>query len=240
MFEVHPNHFVPLPTQRVWRYLAADRLLDLLNTGELYFTNLTCFADSLEGSLTGRTRAGLADSFIAHGSSPEQAASEVKMYEGLTRTYYANCWHMNEHESSLMWRGYANRGFAIGSTWGRLTEAVAGTPLVIYGSVVHYIDFDTVETNSGNTFDHVVMKDLPYTDEREVRLIYWNPAILNPPIKEPEKGVRVKVDLGRLIESISIDPSKPNIAPELLEKFVELGLAVQGSKLKYRARAIPN
>lgn len=100
--------------QPLWRYLSAERLLDLLKTRELYFSHLPSLEDSLEGALTSRTREHMANWFQLHDRCTRQKAyAEVEEYQQARRYFYVNCWHMNDHESYLMWKAYAGRGFAI-------------------------------------------------------------------------------------------------------------------------------
>ena len=106
--------------QKIWRYFPYDRLKDLLLTEELFFTHLPGFSDGLEGLLTVRARDHLFNWFIARDSDFSTATQELTAYEKLQEQFYANCWHMNDSESYLMWKAYAERGFAIRTTFERI------------------------------------------------------------------------------------------------------------------------
>ena len=234
MFRKHDVHKVPHGQQRIWRYLAADRLRDLLDTSEIYFTNLSVFSDGLEGLLTRRTRDYLYRWYRQQGDSHEKALEEVRLYERLHSTYFASCWHMNDHESYLMWRSYADRGFAVSSTWERAAAAFDDVERDIYGGIVRYIDFDREQTDVGNTFDHIVTKDRPYRDEREVRLLCWKPELLNSPLAPQESGVRVPIKLKMLVESVWTNPFYPEMPSDIAVKLSQLNMPVMDSTIKHR------
>jgi hypothetical protein len=64
-----------------------------------------------------------------------------------------------------------------------------------------------------NIFTPVVKKDLPYRDEREFRLLLWQPE--HPGIDVSEPGVRVPVDLVKLIQKIYVSPWVKEVPPEI-------------------------
>src|SRR5436309_534000 len=98
--------------QSLWRYFPYDRLRDLLISEELFFTHLPRFSDGREGLLTTTTRQHLFNWHVNQGSEPTKAWREVDEYEKLHAQFYVSCWHMNNCESYLMWKAYADSGFA--------------------------------------------------------------------------------------------------------------------------------
>ena len=64
--------------QLLWRYMTLERLAELLETQELFFTHVPAFTDGLEGSLTARSKEHLFRWFVAHGSPPDVAQKEVE------------------------------------------------------------------------------------------------------------------------------------------------------------------
>jgi hypothetical protein len=217
MFELSSTLVRPENTlQRMWRYLSAARLQNLLETQELFFSHLPIQEDALEGALTERSREHLANWFQHHDqSSREQAYLEVDEYQKAQQYFYVNCWHMNNYESYLMWKVYANRGFAIQTTFERLQASLNKSNAVITGGVVNYVDFKRDITPVGNVFDHVATKDKPYQDEREFRLVYWDIDPRNAGYPKTTNGVRVKVDISMLIESIIRSPFTEPMSPDL-------------------------
>lgn len=192
--------------QHLWRYYSEDRLVDLLNSSELFFTHLPSFTDRLEGVLTNKSHARLLRWYVAHGSAPATAVKEVVEYEKLRDHFYANCWHMSDHESYLMWKAYADRGYAIRTTFERTQAAFDSFPGVISGGTVDYVDFSRDDVELGNAFTLAVTKDLPYRDEREFRLIFWKPEPRNEGHPILHNGTRVPVDLSFLVERVYVSP----------------------------------
>ena len=105
-----------------------------------------------------------------------------------------------------MWRVYGNRGYAIMSTVERLSGAFAGYAGEIDGGKVEYANFSIDEPLLGNAFNLVTTKDLPYRDEREFRLLYSDWA--SGPIPAPRPaGIRIPVEVNRLIERLYVNPT---------------------------------
>jgi hypothetical protein len=121
-------NFMRYPTnssQFLWRYLPYERLLDLLRSEELYFTHVPAFSDGLEGSLPNRSREQLVAWFKTQIKINDGSAREkINEYEEAQEDFYANCWHMNGFESYLMWKAYAERGYAVRTTYERVQAAL--------------------------------------------------------------------------------------------------------------------
>lgn len=192
--------------QVMWRYFPENRLLDLLKTSELFFTHLPFFNDRLEGLLTSKSRERLLRWYMAHGSAPLVAENEVKEYETLRSYFHASCWHMSDHESYLMWKAYADRGYAIRTTFERIQASFDGFAGVITGGEVDYVNFSRDDVELGNAFTLVTSKDLPYRDEREFRLFFWPPEPRNSAHPLQPNGARIPVDLRLLVETIYVSP----------------------------------
>lgn len=218
--------------------MTSERLIDLLRTGELFFTHVPAFVDGLEGSLTARSREHLVRWFTGRGSSPEIAQSEVRQYETHCSAFYANCWHMNDGESYLMWKAYADRGYAIRTTFERVQAAFDPFVGAITGGVINYVDFERDITSVGNVFNHVVTKDLPYRDEREFRLFFWRLHQNNQQIEPGSIGVRVKVDLRFLVDRVFVSPAEHHVPGELMALLEQHGIACDSSMIGLRSRTL--
>ncbi len=201
--------------QPLWRYLRYERLMDLLDTEELFFAHLLGLSDGFEGSITGRTRDRLFHWFYSQSEDVALARQDVEDYENHSNAFFVNCWHMNDGESYLMWKAYGERGFAIRTTFERVQISFDRFVGEVNGGVVEYIDFAREATRIGNVFTPVVKKDSPYRDEREFRLLLWQPNKANQWIDVSAPGVRVRVDLGKLIEKIYVSPRVKKVPPEL-------------------------
>lgn len=223
--------------QSLWRYFPYDRLRDLLISEELFFTHLPRFSDGREGLLTTRTRQHLFDWYVNQGSEATMAWREVDEYEKLHAQFYVSCWHMNHRESYLMWRAYADSGFAVQTTFERVQASFDNFTGTISGGVVEYVDFERDITPLGNVFNHAITKDLPYADEREFRLVFWQPDPRNKNIVLEPKGARVRVDLQMLIERVYINPFAPTVPPELDALLQQKGIKCASSFISHRTQS---
>jgi hypothetical protein len=116
-----------------------------------------------------------------------------------------------------MWKVYADRGFAIRTSFERVQIAFDCFQGEINGGVVDYIDFQRERTEVGNVFSHIVQKDLPYRDEREFRLLLWQIDPANKDAHTTANGIRVRVDLRKLIDKIYVSPLVKDIPSALYE-----------------------
>jgi len=236
MFEQQSDLRYPTDdTQALWRYVTSERLLDLLTSEELYFTHVLAFSDALEGSLTNRTRDRLLTWFKTQIKVDEASARElVRRYEEAQEDFYVSCWHMNDSESYLMWKAYAERGFALRTTYKRVQAAFDRFNGIVTGEVVNYVDFARDSTPVGKAFHLVTTKDLPYRDEREFRLVLWSPDSKNTQLKRASNGIRVPVDIGTLIDRVYVNPLNQAISEDLLALLKYHKIAIDSSKLVYR------
>ena len=209
-------------------------MVDLLESQELFFTHVPAFTDGLEGSLTARSKEHLFRWFIAHGSLPDVAQRELEQYETHHAAFYANCWHMNDFESYLMWKAYADRGYAIRSTFERVQASFESFTGAITGGVVSYVDFERDITPVGNVFTHVATKDLPYRDEREFRLFFWRHDPKNQPIEPGPVGVRVAVDIRLLVERVFVSPAEKHVPSKLLALLEQHRIPYDSSLISLR------
>lgn len=231
MFQVSERLSLPERSlQQLWRYLPEDRLLDILRTGELFFAHLPSLEDGREGALTTRTRDRLALWFTKNENlTASQAYAAIDHYNKHQQQFYVNCWHMNEHESYLMWKAYSGRGYAIRTSFERARVAFEASSLAITGGSVHYIDFEREFVPIGNVFNHVATKDMPYRDEREFRFIFWAVDTQNQGHPKGPTGVRIPVDVTMLIESIVVNPFSESMKPELKDLIEMMNIPVEKS-----------
>jgi len=219
--------------QRMWRYMSTSRLQELLELEQLYFRRVSRFGDGLEGRLTRRSRDRLRSWFVQHGSAPHIAEEEMRVYEGHSNAFFANCWHMRNHESYLMWRAYATKGVAVQTTFERIQASFDKTPHTVDGGVVSYVDFEREHTGLGQVFTHVTTKDLPYEDEREFRLLLWTHDPANVSLQGAGDGALVNVDTRMLIERVVRNPFQASLPHALSARLEELEIPYDDSGVKY-------
>ena len=194
--------------QKLWRYLRYERLLEIINTGLLFFPHISQFSDKWEGLLTERTRELFFRAEYAKYNDSIIANASLSNYESFKDSFYILCWHMSDHESYLMWKVYAERGCAIQTNYERLVASFPDGPPEVNGCIVTYLDYERDSFPIGNVYSSVSYKDLPYLDEKEFRLLFWKTALPNQSYQVGIRGVEIAVDLDMLIDNIYIDPSK--------------------------------
>lgn len=163
-------------------------------------------SDQWEGLLTQKTKNWLFKHFYSKYQSTSAANQEIAEYERNRESVYVNCWHMNDAESYLMWKVYSGRGCAIESTFERVQISFDQFPGEIEGAVIEYLDFTREEMPVGNIYYAPVRKSLPYKEEKEFRLLFWQNSLANQKIPLIPGGVRVKADLNKLISKIWLSP----------------------------------
>ena len=236
MFERHKAlQYPPNSKQALWRYFPYERLLDLLKSEELFLTHVPAFTDGLEGSLTTRTKDHLSEWFKRMNKSDETTArEEVRKYEEHQKQFYANCWHMNNYESYLMWKAYAERGFAVKTTFERVQASFEKSSIALTGGVINYVDFARDQTQVGNVFHLVMTKDFPYVDEREFRLLLWKTDPRNIALEFSASGIRVAVDIKMLIERVFVNPLNESVPGDLMQLLEQHNIPIDRSNLQHR------
>lgn len=176
--------------------------------------------DKWEGLLTEKTAETLFRYFYSEHHDANMARAQIQEYERHREDFHINCWHMNDVESYLMWKVYADRGCAIQTTFERIQIAFDQFKGEVNGGVVEYVDFRREEIPIGNVFHPIVKKDLPYRDEKEFRLVFWQTSLANQGIPVGANGVNVRVELNKLIANIWLSPQLKEPASEI-ERLAE-------------------
>ena len=194
--------------EQLWRYFSTERFLELLDSSELYFAAATQFEDPFEGSV-----AVVSPEYKSDPRYEEMEMYEKAFYE-LKRLTKINCWHRANYKSDAMWKLYAikREGVAICTTPKLISEAF--TPYKVkpdygeeqlYGGAIKYTDLTSVrlKTSMLETFYH---KHMAFEWEKEFRLAVSLKMAEEFGVSVPEKGIKVKVDLEKLISRIILGP----------------------------------
>jgi hypothetical protein len=196
------------------------KFVDVLSTSTLFFSRSDKLGDPFEGAVP---RAQI-DRLTRHGSivSPK-FKQEVAMYAELGMEFrkyvFVNCWHRNEHESAALWNLYlkSDEGVAILSTNQRL-QAVSDRKHHPWVVPVWYIDYVKDNPPVPTRMAPFRYKRKSFEHEKEIRLIWFaqtkgkHGKRLPPPA---EDGVRVKVDLNKLVKAVYVSPTSPKWFREL-------------------------
>jgi hypothetical protein len=232
----------------VWRYMSLPKLLDLVETSELFYASASLMPDKFEGTITKRDLRSLRHD--AKQAGQDFAATGFgSLMADVRRGTFLNCWCMHEIESDAHWRIYGSGdiGVAVRSSYDRLVRL---TPECDNIGCVRYIDYDSARVLHGNVLATLMHKRREFAHELEVRLVRWiteegrkltltGPTTTrlsrrDPSLRSYPYGVRVKIDLDALIESIWISPYAPDWHAEAINSYlrrVGLDRRLQRSRL---------
>jgi hypothetical protein len=234
--------------------MSLPKLISLLHTGQLFFTQLGRFEDHYEGSLPGGS---IVNAFAPLITEPEIERSSnwpngsiqdrAKAIEAmLTRSIsmvrncvYVNCWHLSDGESAAMWNQYGEEGIAIQSTFSRLRDCVDADPstLVTIGTV-QYMNYKSAASIVRSAFDAAFTKRSSFSYEQELRVALTYPAWdddgkLDYNLQPPGRGLPISVE--GLIETLYVAPKCPkwirSSIEELLRRFDFPNIQVEQSRL---------
>jgi hypothetical protein len=212
------------PGATVWRYFDFPKFVSFISNRGLWFSRADLLGDPLEGSFT-RAREAERRRYLANppeGQTPEELgrifAHNSAIYARNVRCAYVNCWHLGDHESMALWRGYGGGpyGVAVRTTFGSLSNLLplsfGDTPIeAIFMARVRYIDYasEVLQIDEPyNMFAPFVWKSLAYENESEVRALFID--VSGYFRDDPPKGHLVGVDLQKLVQQVTVSPLAPD------------------------------
>jgi hypothetical protein len=176
---------------------------------------------------------------LEHVRSARETFAKTAFYN--RKSFYVNCWHMNNYESPAMWSLYSAKGsgIAVKSTFEKMDTALKPAGRKLYAGRVRYADYDTAPYTSGNLFFNVMQKRISYEFERELRIVFWDIDISHKPYgggrinKDfaelealvPPPGVEFECDLDVLVSAVHVSPASEGWYRDLVEPvMVKYGL----------------
>jgi hypothetical protein len=230
-YQKHPQLFKKLLSNdsKIWRFMDFPQLMALLEYHTLFFPKSTKLGSKYEGEYP-----------YAKGEQNKTICKifkDNKYYNKLQKEcVFINCWHINDHESNLLWNYYAGQnGIAIQSTFGRVIKSFDKSPEIIFGGPVNYIDYFEDGMPDGNILFPFIHKPIFFKEERELRYLTYidpKPEYYNDYLSTDGKNINVNIDM--LIETIYLSPSSQPWMFNLLKSIVKrynLNKEVKVSKL---------
>jgi hypothetical protein len=203
MYISDPNIRLPEdPETIIWKYLDLSKFVDILLYRKLFMSRSDRFEDQYEGTFSEPT-------FEEIKKLAVHNPDFLDHYKIHRQNVVISSWHINEYESFAMWQIFTqkNEGLAIQSTLGRLQDALQQeTEYKQYIGAVNYIDYKKEYIPFDNTFFPFLFKRKSFQYEREVRVI----SDLTDYNLKIDNGVKVHVDICRMIEKIYIHPKSEN------------------------------
>ncbi|OIQ22144.1 MAG: hypothetical protein BM557_01855 [Flavobacterium sp. MedPE-SWcel] len=213
MYVSQKNITLPEPDTIVWKYLDLSKFLDLLLCKQLFMARADKFKDQYEGTFSEPTHGEMKK--IAQGN-PEF----LQRYKRHRQKVVISSWHINEYESYAMWQIFTqnSEGLAIQSTVGRLQEALApDNKYEQHIGAVNYIDYKKEFIPFDDMFFPFLFKRKSFQYEGEIRII----SDLTKHDETINDGVKIDVDINRLIEKIYIHPKSENWYKNLVFQLME-------------------
>ena len=242
--EVVKSFQPPDRNMKIWRYMDLTKLIDLLETGSLYFARADTLDDPYEGSLT-RCNVKIREQQIqalaaTHTINVKQWRESLKLMTSWGRkTVYINCWHGGETESAAMWKlyGTAAGSMVIQSTYKKLVAAFSDD---VFVGMVQYKNYNSLEDwfPPDNGLSPFLHKRREFEHEKEVRAFIWSAAgnsqhRLKNGDDQPQ-GLREDIDIDKVVETIRVQPTTPVWAREAIEKLLDrynLGMTFMPSEI---------
>lgn len=247
MYKTHLACEPPGPREGLWRYMNLAKFIDLLETQELYFTQLSRMEDAYEGALSGHTIEMMREYFRSDGIVDRSIADKLAEETYTLNQYfsYVNCWHRSAHESMAMWKQYGDDGIAIKTNFERFRDSLSEEPRNVNIGKVKYGNYATLAMNFGNTISPAFHKRRVFDFEKEVRAFLMvlpenagstmdellSLSRLQPP------GVRIEVKVQTLVQAVYVSPGKPAWYRQMIERLLyryEYHLPLQNSTIDKR------
>jgi hypothetical protein len=213
MYKNNPKISIPDPDTVVWKYLDLSKFLDLLMSQKLFMSRSDKFEDQYEGTFSEPT-------FEEIKKIAENNPEFLDVYKTQRKNVIISSWHINEYESFAMWQIITqnSEGLAIQSTIGRIQESLhLENQFEQHIGKVNYIDYKKEYIPFDDDFFPFLFKRKSFQYEREVRIIS-NLSSHNLSINE---GVKIDVDINKLIEKIYIHPKSENWYKNLVIQLVK-------------------
>lgn len=213
MYKNNPNISIPDPDTVVWKYLDLSKFLDLLMSQKLFMSRSDKFEDQYEGTFSEPT-------FEEIKKIAENNPEFLDVYKTQRKNVIISSWHINEYESFAMWQIFTqnSEGLAIQSTIGRIQESLhLENQFEQHIGKVNYIDYKKEYIPFDDEFFPFLFKRKSFQYEREVRIIS-NLSSHNLSINE---GIKIDVDINKLIEKIYIHPKSENWYKNLVIQLVK-------------------
>ncbi|MBD3582785.1 hypothetical protein [Flavobacterium selenitireducens] len=212
---IHDNS-IKLPPNAdtvVWKYMDLSKLIDVLLSGKMFMSRSDKFEDQYEGTFSEPTFEEIKK---LSADNPEF----LHYYKQHREQVVISSWHLNEYESFAMWQIFTQKqeGLAIQSTIGRLQQALAPEKQFSqYIGEVNYIDYKKEHIPFDNAFFPFLFKRKSFQYEREVRIIT---DVSDFGIRI-DNGLKIDVDICRMIEKIYIHPKSENWYKNLVIELVK-------------------
>lgn len=169
-----------------------------------------------------------------------------KIFSRCREWLYVSCWHKSYHECLAMWSLYGadNNSVCIFTTEDKLQSQIqsgSGGNIITLEDV-NYLDHHSACFDKNNLAPFIA-KALPFSFEKELRIISYNPKIdLNTATKNSDNGEKLSIkSLSQLIDKIVVSPKADPYFFESIQKLCSAhGLNVEIKESSLRTNRVDN
>lgn len=226
--------------QRLWRYMDLPKFMDMIEHHTLFFPRADKFDDKYEGAFTSSLKERIEDSYRKNKIDSTIDEFKTKLRERV----FISCWHKGIHDSMAMWKIYGDptSGVAV-TTWVKRLEDILKKHKHYQISETYIFDVKYINHWQDPYIDIKPYSRIfsyklkAYTYENELRVVidtFHNTFNERPPA---EYGLKIDIDVEKLIRSIIIAPNAPKWFFELIQDIVKrynLKIPVRRSKLSFK------
>ena len=212
---------VPSVRAALWRYMDFTKFLAMLDDRALFFSRAKNFDDPYEGAFASGNvwRRKFVLSRATNDRKPEPPQTEPDLV--------INCWYAAKHESAAMWSLYARNtdAIAIRTTVKHLQAALPDATRV---GLVKYVDYTKHWIPEHDSVLRYFHKRMSFQHENELRAAIDMNAPDSPLLGHAtENGLKISVDLEKLIDAIYIGPKSSDWFVELVTSICKrYGLSI--------------
>jgi hypothetical protein len=231
------------------KYLDLTKFISLIQRQALFFCRLDKLEDKFEGTtpkmnyeyrlVTEKSIRKFMTNVMGSTAKKADPTDEESIIRSVQELYdfegkkkalnCVNCWNYGTSESAALWKIYADfgKGIMLRTSLKNIETSLSVAVEDIRISEITYIDYENDIMPDHNSMYPIIHKDIAYSYETEVRLIYeiipeigWD---YDWSTEEVQEGKYITVNISQLIDEIILAPSAPDWYFKL----------VQGLCLKY-------
>jgi len=213
-------------SQKIWRYINFYKFIDLITTGDLYFSRANCLGDDpLEGKITNATVEKIREQHHDDIADGDRVVGKfLNLFQCAPIHEFVTCWHMDTEESNEMWKQHAKGGIVIQSTIDGFIKSIKQQDNGFLFAKVKYIEEkDILQWNYIEA--PLAYKRKHYNSESEFRAIYFDGKLdeteyLTDHTDLP-RGRHFKIYLECLIHRVYVHPGANDLFFRCTKKSME-------------------
>lgn len=194
----------------LFRYMAFQRFVSLIENNELYLSRITKWEDTWE---------------LPSTRVPVEFDGQRREHLPIEALFFGQCWSLQE-ESDALWRIYstAKEGVVIQTTVDqfkllRNVRHSALAKVIYYDDVKSALAMKHATRHQYERFGEAFLKRRAFEHEKEVRFVTAADGYCYNPTPHTVDGLKLPVDAVKFINTVKVDPRASDEHVELLQKY---------------------